>query len=193
MLVPPHFFVSTAFKKTRWKDEFRNWLPKLSNISHAGASKLTCACDEGPGAPGNGAKKSGANHPVPRRAVESQLFCLRQTVTHPQLGRLLPSEPPNRNLPPQLGFLIRGEFQVTPTLTASLCIVICLSRAAQKACACGNIHDTFELLWRGGRLLVRYPYSGVVRIFFCTLSLKVHRWRRGDGILKHIEHRACNL
>ena len=30
-LVPPHFFVSTAFKKMRWKDEFRKWLPKLSN------------------------------------------------------------------------------------------------------------------------------------------------------------------
>ena len=29
MLVPPHFFVSTAFKKMRWKDEFRKWLPKL--------------------------------------------------------------------------------------------------------------------------------------------------------------------
>ena len=31
MLVPPHFLVSTAFKKMRWKDEFRKWLPKLSN------------------------------------------------------------------------------------------------------------------------------------------------------------------
>ena len=30
MLVPPHFFVSTAFKKMRWKDEFRKWLLKLS-------------------------------------------------------------------------------------------------------------------------------------------------------------------
>ena len=30
MLVPPHFLVSTAFKKMRWKDEFRKWLPKLS-------------------------------------------------------------------------------------------------------------------------------------------------------------------
>ena len=29
MLVPPHFFVSTAFKKMRWKDEFRKWLPKF--------------------------------------------------------------------------------------------------------------------------------------------------------------------
>ena len=29
MLVPPHFFVSTAFKKMRLKDEFRKWLPKL--------------------------------------------------------------------------------------------------------------------------------------------------------------------
>ena len=38
------------------------------NISHAGDSKLACACVEGPGAPGNGANKSGANHPVPRRA-----------------------------------------------------------------------------------------------------------------------------
>ena len=28
MLVPPHFLVSTAFKKMRWKDEFR----KLSII-----------------------------------------------------------------------------------------------------------------------------------------------------------------
>ena len=32
MLVPPHFLVSTAFKKMRWKDEFRKWLPKLSYI-----------------------------------------------------------------------------------------------------------------------------------------------------------------
>ena len=31
MLVPPHYLVSTAFKKMRWKDEFRKWLPKLSN------------------------------------------------------------------------------------------------------------------------------------------------------------------
>ena len=31
MLVLPHFFVSTAFKKMRWKDEFRKWLPKLPN------------------------------------------------------------------------------------------------------------------------------------------------------------------
>ena len=30
MLVPPHFLVSTAFKKMGWKDEFRKWLPKLS-------------------------------------------------------------------------------------------------------------------------------------------------------------------
>ena len=30
MLVPPHFLVSTTFKKMRWKDEFRKWLPKLS-------------------------------------------------------------------------------------------------------------------------------------------------------------------
>ena len=30
MLVPPHFLVSTAFKKMRWKDEFRKWLPKLT-------------------------------------------------------------------------------------------------------------------------------------------------------------------
>ena len=30
MLVPPHFLVSTAFKKMRWKDEFRKWLPKRS-------------------------------------------------------------------------------------------------------------------------------------------------------------------
>ena len=30
MLVPPHFLVSTAFEKMRWKDEFRKWLPKLS-------------------------------------------------------------------------------------------------------------------------------------------------------------------
>ena len=30
MLVPPHFLVSTAFKKMRWKDEFRKWLPKVS-------------------------------------------------------------------------------------------------------------------------------------------------------------------
>ena len=33
MLVPPHYLVSTAFKKMRWKDEFRKWLPKLSNTS----------------------------------------------------------------------------------------------------------------------------------------------------------------
>ena len=33
MLVPPHFLVSTAFKKMRWKDEFRKWLLKLSIIS----------------------------------------------------------------------------------------------------------------------------------------------------------------
>ena len=33
MLVPPHFLVSTAFKKMRWKDEFRIWLPKLSIIA----------------------------------------------------------------------------------------------------------------------------------------------------------------
>ena len=32
MLVPPHYLVSTAFKKMRWKDEFRKWLPKLSII-----------------------------------------------------------------------------------------------------------------------------------------------------------------
>ena len=32
MLVPPHFLVSTAFKKMRWKDEFRKWLPKLSEL-----------------------------------------------------------------------------------------------------------------------------------------------------------------
>ena len=32
MLVPPHFLVSTAFKKMRWKDEFRKWLPKLPSI-----------------------------------------------------------------------------------------------------------------------------------------------------------------
>ena len=31
MLLPPHYLVSTAFKKMRWKDEFRKWLPKLSN------------------------------------------------------------------------------------------------------------------------------------------------------------------
>ena len=31
MLVPPHYLVSTAFKKMIWKDEFRKWLPKLSN------------------------------------------------------------------------------------------------------------------------------------------------------------------
>ena len=30
MLVPPHYLVSTVFKKMRWKDEFRKWLPKLS-------------------------------------------------------------------------------------------------------------------------------------------------------------------
>ena len=35
MLVPPHFLVSTAFKKMRWKDEFRKWLPKLSPRTHA--------------------------------------------------------------------------------------------------------------------------------------------------------------
>ena len=29
MLVPPHFLVSTAFKKMRWKDVFMKWLPKL--------------------------------------------------------------------------------------------------------------------------------------------------------------------
>ena len=29
LLVPPHFLVSTAFKKMRWKDEFGKWLPKL--------------------------------------------------------------------------------------------------------------------------------------------------------------------
>ena len=40
----------------------------ILSISHAGDSKLACACVEGPGAPGNGANKSGANHPVPRRA-----------------------------------------------------------------------------------------------------------------------------
>ena len=33
ILVPPHFLVSTAFKKMRWKDEFRKWLPKLSNCT----------------------------------------------------------------------------------------------------------------------------------------------------------------
>ena len=33
MLVPPHYLVSTAFKKMRWKDEFRKWLPKLSIMS----------------------------------------------------------------------------------------------------------------------------------------------------------------
>ena len=32
MLVPPHFLVSTAFKKMGWKDEFRKWLPKLSIV-----------------------------------------------------------------------------------------------------------------------------------------------------------------
>ena len=31
LLVPPHFLVSTAFKKMRWKDEFGKWLPKLPN------------------------------------------------------------------------------------------------------------------------------------------------------------------
>ena len=29
LLVPPHFLVSIAFKKMRWKDEFGKWLPKL--------------------------------------------------------------------------------------------------------------------------------------------------------------------
>ena len=29
LLVPPHFLVSTAFKKMRWKDEFGKWFPKL--------------------------------------------------------------------------------------------------------------------------------------------------------------------
>ena len=33
MLVPPHFLVSTAFKKMRLKYEFRKWLPKLSILS----------------------------------------------------------------------------------------------------------------------------------------------------------------
>ena len=33
MLVPPHYLVSTAFKKMRWKDEFRKWLPKLSIVA----------------------------------------------------------------------------------------------------------------------------------------------------------------
>ena len=33
MLVPPHFLVSTAFKKMRWKYEFRKWLPKLPNMN----------------------------------------------------------------------------------------------------------------------------------------------------------------
>ena len=31
LLVPPHFLVSTTFKKMRWKDEFGKWLPKLPN------------------------------------------------------------------------------------------------------------------------------------------------------------------
>ena len=31
LLVPPHFLVSSAFKKMRWKDEFGKWLPKLPN------------------------------------------------------------------------------------------------------------------------------------------------------------------
>ena len=43
MLVPPHFFVSTAFKKMRWKDEFRKWLPKLSKYTKGPAmSKWRC-------------------------------------------------------------------------------------------------------------------------------------------------------
>ena len=33
MLVPPHYLVSTAFKRMRWKDEFRKWLPKLSIVT----------------------------------------------------------------------------------------------------------------------------------------------------------------
>ena len=37
MLVPPHYLVSTAFKKMRWKDEFRKWLPKLSNETFSGS------------------------------------------------------------------------------------------------------------------------------------------------------------
>ena len=44
LLVPPHFFVSTAFKKMRWKDEFGKWLPKLPQgggcILAAGAPAL---------------------------------------------------------------------------------------------------------------------------------------------------------
>ena len=31
LLVPPHFLVSTASKKMRWKDEFGKWFPKLPN------------------------------------------------------------------------------------------------------------------------------------------------------------------
>ena len=42
MLVPPHFWVSIAFKKMRWKDEFRKWLPKLSNNT-----KFDFTVDEG--------------------------------------------------------------------------------------------------------------------------------------------------
>ena len=48
LLVPPHFLVSTAFKKMRWKDEFGKWLPKLPNISKAfsyeGHSAKILAC-----------------------------------------------------------------------------------------------------------------------------------------------------
>ena len=38
MLVPPHFLVSTAVKKMRWKDEFRKWLPKLPNSGENGTA-----------------------------------------------------------------------------------------------------------------------------------------------------------
>ena len=44
MLVPPHFLVSTAFKKMRWKDEFRKWLPKLPNttVLYRATTPLLC-------------------------------------------------------------------------------------------------------------------------------------------------------
>ena len=44
MLVPPHFFVSTAFKKMRWKDEFRKWLPKLCIVSGLFLMFFWCPC-----------------------------------------------------------------------------------------------------------------------------------------------------
>ena len=42
MLVPPHVLVSTAFKKMRWKDEFRKWLPKLSSLAFNDTCLYVC-------------------------------------------------------------------------------------------------------------------------------------------------------